>query len=152
MKRFLVPLVLVMALVIPSQAAAGTRGYTGAVETGGTLSFKLKSRKGKKKILRRTFTFGAIPIQCAAGPSTAGAQLTFTMKVNEKGKFGARAIDQEGGGSSLRVKGKLKRKGRRAGGTIRIFGETPLEDGTTGTECDTGKLSWAAKRTPEGTV
>ena len=146
MKRFLVPLVLVIALAIPAQAAAGTRSYEGGVESGGTLSFEVKKKRKKKTSKVKRFEFGQVNIQCAAGPATTSGLLTDPMKVTKKGKFGVRATNEDGT-SNLRVKGKLKQKGKKAGGTIRVFGETPLDDGTTGTACDTGKLKWAAKRT-----
>ena len=41
MKKLLIPAVLAVALVLPAQAAAKTKHYTGAVSPSGSISFKV---------------------------------------------------------------------------------------------------------------
>ena len=143
MQRILLPLVLalVFALALPAHAAAATRGYSGGLEPSGELSFDLKHKRGVKTV--KDFAFAAVPVDCAEGTSTTSGHLTFGMRLEGK-EFGTRADD--GQGSRLRVSGKLKQRGKRAEGKLRIHGEVPTEDGARGTSCDTGALLWDAAR------
>ena len=47
-------------------------------------------------------------------------------------------------GGQAKVKGTVNRSGSK--GTLRLTGTVVFEDETTGTGCDTGKLSWTATR------
>jgi hypothetical protein len=145
MKRILVPLVLVVAIALPVQAAAGTRHYSGAVDPAGTVDFDVKKKrkkgKGKGKVKKvKDFAFLQVPIKCVTGAATTSGHLNFGMKI-ERGQFKGSGIF---GGSNLRVKGTVSRGGST--GTIRVFGNVPLDDESVGVDCDTGVLDWSAAR------
>ncbi|MGH2992430.1 MAG: hypothetical protein ACRDL1_02710 [Solirubrobacterales bacterium] len=143
MKRILVPLALVVALALPVQAAAGTRHYSGAVDPAGTVDFdvKKKRKQGKGKVKKvKDFAFLQVPINCVTGAATTSGHLNFGMKI-EQGRFKASGIF---GGSNLRVKGTVS--GGGSTGTIRVFGNVPLDDESVGVDCDTGVLDWSAAR------
>jgi hypothetical protein len=148
MKR-IVPAVLVVALMLPAHAAASRRDYSGAVDAAsGTIEFTLKKRKATKKRPKTTsvrrFSFDAVPVTCEGALGTTTGHLKFGMRVIDK-RFGARGADDEG--SNVRVKGTLKQKGKRVVGTLRLFGDVPLDpDARRGANCATGKLRWTAQR------
>ena len=149
MKR-IVAAVLVLALALPAHAAAAKRDYTGAVEAAsGSIEFTLKKKKKKGKKGKtqtvKDFEFRNIPISCTDTTGTTSGRLTFGMRVRKK-KFEAAADDGEG--SNLNVKGTLKQKGKRITGTLRVFGDVPLDPAgeQRGTGCATGELEWDAAR------
>jgi hypothetical protein len=144
-RRVLIPAALAVALTIPAGAAASTHGYSGTVDPSGTLSFKVKKKHGKTRV--RAFRFEQIPVTCDAGADTTFGKLEFAIDVKRK-KFHAVAVHRPDGseGSTLKLRGKLTDKGRRATGTIRVFGSPPLESGNTGVNCHTGKRPWSAER------
>ena len=149
MKRIVLA-VLVLALAVPANAAAGKHTYSGAFEAAsGSIAFKLKKTKAtkrkRKKTTVRRFAFREVPVTCEGASGTTTGHLTFGMPVIKK-RFGASADD--GNGSNVRVKGTLKQKGKRTVGTLRVFGDVPLDpEGTErGTNCATGKLAWEARR------
>ena len=149
MKR-IVPAVLVLTLALPATATASKRTYSGAIDAAsGSIEFTLKKRKATKRKPKRTsvrnFTFFDVPLTCDAGPATTSGRLTFGMRVAQK-EFSADADD--GAGSNLHVEGTLKQRERRTVGTLRVFGEVPLDpDGVQrGANCDTGELGWQAVR------
>jgi hypothetical protein len=141
MQRILLPLALAVALTLPADAMAAKRAYAGGIEPSGELSFKLKQKRDRETI--KNFAFTQVPIDCAEGAKTTTGHLTFGIRLEGK-EFGARADNDEG--SRLRVSGKLKQRGKRARGKIRIHGAVPTDDGATGTSCDTGILRWGTSR------
>jgi hypothetical protein len=145
MRRMILPAALVTALTLAlagPASAASTRVYIGDVAPSGTVGFELKPKKGKngkKKV--KDFTFLDVPIVCDEGDNEASGQITFKMKVKQK-KFEGEAAADAGG--ELQVAGTVRKRGSE--GNLRVSGSAPLDDGTTGTNCDTGKLSWNADR------
>jgi len=142
MRRIIVPAVLALALsvALAGPAAAKTKSYAGEVAGGGTVGFELKkARSGKKKV--KGFTFRSVPIECAEGANTVNGKLTFRMKVVQK-QFTGTAESESGG--RVRVEGTVLSGG--SNGTLRVFGSLALDDGTIGTDCDTGTLDWSADK------
>ena len=146
MKRLLVYLALVLALVLPAQASARQREYDGVITPSGELGFKVKFKKGEKPKVKG-FTFFDVPINCDGGPNTTFGKVTGGLKVRKK-RFGAELTNDEGT-SHLQVAGTVSK--RASSGTIRVFGAVPLEDPPTdppvvGSNCETGVLNWTATR------
>ena len=139
MRRTITATVLAVAAaaVVAAPAAAGTKRHSGTIAAGGTVKFKLEKKEGVKKV--RGFRFDAVPITCAEGTGTAEGKITFPVKLDGK-RFKVLAGSSLGG--QAKVKGKVSRSGSE--GTLRITGTVVLDDDSTGTECDTGKLSWTA--------
>lgn len=138
MKKFVIPAVLALALVIPTQATAKTKHYTGTVSPGGTIGFKVAQKRHSKKKSVSAFNFAGIPVTCGEGPKTTHGFVSFPVKLN-KGKFNI-AASSSVTGATLEVHGNL------AAGTIHISGNVPIDPSGTGTNCDSGILSWTAHR------
>ena len=140
MRKFLIPAVLSVALVLPASAAAKTKHYTGTVAPGGTIGFNLKITKKKGKKPRRTisgFTFSGVPVNCADGPHTTRGFVSFPVKF--RGGFNIKASSSVTG-ATLEIHGNL------GAGTIHVAGNVPIDPSGTGTNCDSGVLSWTAQR------
>ena len=138
MRKFVIPAVLALALVVPAQAAAKTKHYTGTVTPGGTIGFKVVQKKHSKKKSVSGFNFAGIPVTCAEGAKTTHGFVSFPVKLN-KGNFNIVASSSVTG-ATLEIHGSL------AAGTIHIAGNVPVDPSGTGTNCDTGTLSWTAHR------
>jgi hypothetical protein len=139
-KRFLAPLILVLALALPVQAVAGSKKYSGAVTPSGTVSFKIKKKKhGKKKV--RGVHFNNVPITCDEGTGTTTANLGNAGRLKDK-QFAVHA--DNGAGATLDTAGAVA--GKSASGRVLIQGKVPLDSGGTGTNCDTDVLDWTASR------
>jgi hypothetical protein len=136
--RKVIPAVLALALVIPAQATAKTKHYTGTVSPGGTIGFKVVQKRHSKKKSVSAFNFAGIPVTCAEGPKTTHGFVSFPVKLN-KGKFNISASSSVTG-ATLEVHGNL------AAGTIQVSGNVPVDPSGTGTNCDSGILSWTAHR------
>jgi hypothetical protein len=138
-RKFLVPAVLALALVVPAQAAAKKpKHYTGTVTPSGTIGFKVTQKKHSKKKSVSAFNFNGIPVNCADGPHTTHGFVSFPVKLN-KGKFNIVASSTVTG-ATLDVHGNL------AAGTIHVAGNVPIDPTGTGTTCDSGVLNWTAHR------
>jgi hypothetical protein len=136
--RKVIPAVLALALVIPAQATAKTKHYTGTVSPGGTIGFKVVQKRHSKAKSVSAFNFAGIPVTCAEGPKTTHGFVSFPVKLN-KGKFNISASSSVTG-ATLEVHGNL------AAGTIQVSGNVPVDPSGTGTNCDSGILSWTAHR------
>jgi hypothetical protein len=136
--RKVIPAVLALAIVIPAQATAKTKHYTGTVSPGGTIGFKVVQKRHSKKKSVSAFNFAGIPVTCAEGPKTTHGFVSFPVKLN-KGKFNISASSSVTG-ATLEVHGNL------AAGTIHVSGNVPVDPSGTGTNCDSGILSWTAHR------
>jgi len=138
-KKLLIPAVLAVALVLPAQAAAKTKHYVGAVSPSGSISFNVVQKKHSKKKSVQGLSFSGVPVNCADGPATTHGDVTFPVKLHKNGSFNISASSSVTG-ASLQVSGNL------AAGTIHVSGNVPLEPSGTGSDCDTGVLSWTAAR------
>jgi hypothetical protein len=137
-KKLIVPLVLGAALLIPGQAVAKNKHYVGAVSPSGSIGFNVVQKKHSKKKSVKGFTFSGVPVSCADGPATTHGDVTFPVKLHKNGSFNISASSSVTG-ASLQVSGNL------SAGTIHVSGNVPL-DASTGSDCDSGVLSWTAHR------
>jgi hypothetical protein len=140
LKRLLVPLVLVIALALPGQAVAGTKSYSGTVSPSGSISFKVKKKHKKKKV--KALKFSQLPITCDQGSTTASADVGNAGRLKHK-EFSFHGTNPSGT-ATLDAVGKVTSSG--ASGAVQIQGDVFLDNGTTGTNCDTGALSWTASK------
>jgi hypothetical protein len=139
MKKFLLPAVLAVALVVPAQAVAKKpKHYAGTVSPSGTIGFKVTQKKHSKRKSVSGFNFAGIPVNCADGPHTTHGFVSFPVKLN-KGNFNISASSSVTG-ATLVVHGNL------AAGTIQVSGNLPIDPTGTGSNCDSGVLSWTAHR------
>ncbi|HEY6638301.1 MAG TPA: hypothetical protein VIZ61_11520 [Solirubrobacterales bacterium] len=139
MKRFLVPAILAVALVLPAQAVAKKpKHYTGTVTPAGTIGFKVVQKRHSKEKRVASFRFSGVPVTCAAGANTTFGVVSTPVKL-KKGKFNIVALNNITG-AKLEIHGNLKR------GTLRVSGNVPIEPGGQGTSCDSGVLGWTAHR------
>jgi hypothetical protein len=139
MKKFLLPAALAVALVVPAQAVAKKpKHYTGAVTPAGTIGFKVTQKKHSKQKNVAGFNFSGIPVNCDDGAHTTHGFVSFPAKLN-KGKFNINASSSVTG-ATLQVQGNL------AAGTIHVSGNLPIDPSGTGSNCDSGVLSWTAHR------
>jgi hypothetical protein len=146
-RKFLVPVVLAVALVLPTEAAAKTTTthYTGAVSPSGTIGFnfvktvkKKKGHKKKKRLSVNSFQFSGVPVTCSDGAHTAHGIVTFAVPL-VGGSFTIQA-------SSTVTGAKLVVQGNLAAGTIQVSGNTAIEPSGTASNCDSGVLNWTAQR------
>jgi hypothetical protein len=138
LRKFVIPAVLALALVVPAQAAAKSKHYTGTVTPGGTIGFKVVQKKHSKKKSVAGFNFAGIPVTCAEGAKTTHGFVSFPVKL-KNGNFNIVASSSVTG-ATLEIHGSL------TAGTIHIAGNVPIDPSGTGTNCDTGTLSWTAHR------
>ena len=139
MKKLLIPAVLAVALVLPAQAAAKTKHYVGAVSPSGSISFNVVQKKHSKKKSVQGLSFSGVPVNCADGPATTHGDVTFPVKLHKNGSFNISASSSVTG-ATLQVSGNL------SAGTIHVSGNVPLDPSGTGSDCDSGVLSWTAAR------
>jgi hypothetical protein len=138
-RKFLMAAVLALALVLPAQAVAKKpKHYTGTVTPSGTIGFKVTQKKHSKKKSVSGFNFAGIPVTCADGAHTTHGFVSFPVKLN-KGKFNIVASSTVTG-ATLEVHGNL------AAGTIHVAGNVPIDPTGTGSNCDSGVVSWTAHR------
>ena len=142
MRKILIAAVLSVALVLPAQAAAKAKHYTGTVSPSGTIGFNVvtkKKKKGKKKPKPQVkgFNFAGVPVTCDEGAKTAHGFVSFPVKL-VGGNFNI--VAESSTGARLEVHGNL------ATGTISLTGNVAIEPSGTGTNCQSGVLSWTAHR------
>jgi hypothetical protein len=142
MRKFVIPVVLAMALVVPAQAAAKTKHYTGTVSPAGTVGFKVTQKRHSKKKRVSGFNFAGIPVNCADGSHTTHGFVSFPVNV-KKGRFNIVASSSVTG-ATLEVHGNL------GAGTIRVAGNVPIDPAGQGTNCDSGVLPWTVHRSGGG--
>jgi hypothetical protein len=138
MKRLLVSILLVLALVLPGTALGGSFFYKGPLQGGANnagIAFRIKFKNHKpRKVLRiEFFNVAAPPCYYSYGPVAPG------WKVNRKNKFHG-TLQFNGGNATASVTGKVKsprNHWRKVVGTFRAHGPS---------SCDTGTLNYVAKR------
>jgi hypothetical protein len=138
---------LALALALPASAGAAdlNAGAVTAARGGApdlSVSFTVRSRNGKPKQVKK-FVANGIPFTCddgSSGTTTEPARLGKKMKVNDKRKFHGRA--NIGAGVTMKVRGKVRKKGR-ARGTVRLFGPEATDPTVT---CDSGAVGWRVRR------
>jgi hypothetical protein len=141
-RRILLCVVLIVALALPTQAIASTKSYGGGFDPSGSLSFKVKKKKHKKKRVIK-FLFQGVPMTCDDGAHTTSGLLTFAMKVKKGSFHGDASFNNQ---ATLVVQGELS--GSSASGALQAIGALPIDggDGAAGTNCDTGVRPWSAAR------
>ena len=133
-------LTLGMALLAPA-ATASSKSYAGTVSPSGTVNFRVKTKQqnGKKVRTVPNFHFDAVPVTCDDGAHTTRGNVTFSVRLNKQKKFNIKA-ENSATGASLNIHGSVA--GKTATGTLHVSGDVPIETGSTGSNCDSGKLSW----------
>jgi hypothetical protein len=139
MRKFLVPLGVVVALAIPAQAVAKTKHYAGTVTPSGTIGFNVIQKPHKKAKRVGSFRFDGIPVTCSDGAHVAHGIITFQVKLRKNKTFTFNASNSSTG-STAKVNGSL------SAGTLELGGAVVIETGTTGTNCSSGVLNWTAAR------
>jgi hypothetical protein len=137
-RKFLIPAVLSVALVLPAQAAAKAKHYTGTVSPSGTINFKVTQKRHSKKKNVSGFNFFGLPLNCADGAHTTHGFVSFPVKL-KGGNFNIFASSSVTG-ATLEIHGSLP------AGTIHIAGNVPIDPSGQGSNCDSGVLSWTAHR------
>lgn len=154
-RKGIILLVLVAALVVPAQAAAKSkpfRPYRGTVIPSGTLNFNLQTLpfgKHHKRKYVENFTFYA-PMTCEDGAHTAYVYLLQSIRL-KSGQFNIN-VTSPTGGATVQAHGNVGRTA--ASGTLSVSGTAvPIVDRppsatglATGTNCATGVLNWTAAR------
>jgi hypothetical protein len=139
MKRTLIA-VAVLALALPVFAFASSARYNGAIDDGGTMTFKLVKRDGQKKV--KGFAWADATINCLKVGQTTYSGTFFTMKV-EDGEFQGTGFNDAGTGK-VKITGELRRHGK-ARGTIKAKGTINTAKGTEA-GCRTGEDDWHAEK------
>jgi len=136
--RLVAPIALVaIALAGIAPAAASGASYTGSFPNGGTMSFNAVTKHGKIVRVKR-FSWSGVPVSCLQGDSSYTAQLPVSMSVLSRA-FSAQALGTD---LTQSVTGHFRDRGRKASGTLNVFGVLGLSR----TGCSTGKLAWSAAR------
>jgi hypothetical protein len=138
LRKFLIPALLALALVLPAQAAAKTKRYSGTVSPSGTIAFKVVQKKHSKNKRVTSFRFAGVPLTCTDGAHTSSGVVDFPVKLKE-GRFKIVAISNVTG-ASLEIHGNLRN------GTIELAGDVAIDPIGTGSTCTSGVLSWTAHR------
>lgn len=129
---------------MPASVGAATKEYTGTIDGGGTVNFKIKKTKNGSKV--KDFQFATFPVDCTGGPNTASGHVTFSPKVKHK-KFEIHAVagNPQNPDARLDITGKLT-SGGNAEGTIKVDGsnlevDTPPDSHD---NCTSEKADWTA--------
>lgn len=131
------------ALLLAAPAAAKTREYQGPIGPSGAISFAVKGKKNRAKVV--DLEWFRLPVECGRKDKEDSSTGTLTFEVPvEDGKFDAYAVY----GNKNRPKAEAIIKGRingdRAHGTIIVRGsKLPVNDAGIG-NCDSGKHPWNA--------
>jgi hypothetical protein len=120
MKRYLITVAAVLALLVPAVAAASVKHFSGPVVPSGSVSFTAMTRPAKVVKVRPGFTFTHIPMTCDQGPETVSGNFDFAMRVKHRHFHGTGIYT---GGGRVAVAGTFTHHGRKANGTISISGD-----------------------------
>jgi hypothetical protein len=136
--------VLCLALLAPAAALGKSLFKTGKYKGGDRHHyFRIGFTAGSTKVKGLTFRLNKLPGRCNNGGTLSGTQVPYAIpgaKIGKKGVFKFDLVNKpQYVRSMVSIRGKLK--GSKVSGTFR------LELGPTkGTSCDSGKLSWSARR------
>jgi hypothetical protein len=146
MKRISICAAATAGLLIPAAALAAASVYKGGFDPSGKLKFKVASHHGKKVIPANRFRFTRFPLSCRTGDETTSGHLMAAIKV-KRSRFHKRLFASDSGlDATLRLQGKLKHRGHRAVGTMRISGsDVPVDNGPPA-DCHSGEVPWKARR------
>ncbi len=144
MKRAVLPLAVALAILLPSEALAGTSTLKGKLETTtgeGRVAFELKRKaNGTRKVLH--WRWRDLPIECAEGSRMhTGEFLDGGLRVSEERSFYGRGLYQENPNNVAEVSGSFPESWRNAEGTFEVSGDT-----SQGTGCKSGVVDWTARR------
>ena len=144
MKRAVLPLALVLAILLCAEAPAATpKTLKGDLETGGRVAFELKrTAGGQRKVVR--WRWKNLPITCAKGKSVKhdGVFQRYPLKVEKDRSFEGRAVRKPPQKGFAEVNGSFASDSwKRASGTFQVSGDT-----SQGTKCESGVVNWTAKR------
>lgn len=144
MKKYAIAsLATVVALVLPATVGAAAKTYSGTVEPGGTIQFKVKKTNNGKKV--KPTLFLNVPADCTSGDETVSGNVPVPGKV-QGGEFQINAV-VTGFDSKLKITGEIN--GDSADGTIRVHGSEVLANGESERQqCDTGTVDWSAEKVP----
>jgi hypothetical protein len=132
--------VTVGALVLAPPAAAKKRDYQGPIGPSGAISFTVKGKGDRAKVL--DLEWYRLPVKCGKKEDVSTASLNYAVPV-EDGKFEASAVlgPKRKPKAEAIIKGRIN--GDRARGSIIVRGsKLPISDGTG--KCDSGKRPWNA--------
>lgn len=154
MKWTMAGLVLVAALLVPAGAAGDREAYTaGATQAGAAqarggccevedVRFVVGFRNGKPRQIKR-FRFHGLQTPCAQGILDVRGKKR-RIRINRRNRFGGLVRYDEGG--RVRIRGKVRRRGRVVVGTLRARGSfRNPSNGELWTLCDSGAVSWRAQ-------
>ncbi len=131
----------VCALALAAPAAAKTRDYKGPIGPSGAISFGVKGKGDRTKVVE--LEWFRLPVECGRKDDTSSGALTFPVKVKDR-KFSAYAVygNKNHPKAEAIIRGKIN--GSRAHGSIIVRGsKLPVNDAGTG-DCDSGKHPWNA--------
>jgi hypothetical protein len=131
-----------LALSLPAGASASVRTLRGKLDGGGTVRFELKrTENGTRKIANwRWRNFRVVCDNETAG-YLDGQFNPPALRVRSDRSFYGEALRDDGKGSATLYGEFPEGSWRRSSGTFQIEGTTPV-----GTNCETGAVSWSAKR------
>jgi hypothetical protein len=137
---------LTLALLLPAAALGKAVFRTGKYRGTDGAHLKIAFIAGRSDVRDLMFSLKRMPDTCTTGGTLSGSQVPYDIPELPIGKKGVFKLSAESNPmyvpTKVMIRGTLK--GSAASGSFRLtYG--PLEDGTT---CDTGKLSWTAKRRP----
>jgi hypothetical protein len=135
-------LALVGGLAVASPASAATHTFKGKLATGGHVAFELKKNKRRiRKVI--DWRWHDLPLRCE-NQSTHEHDGHFGkpwMRVDQKLQFGDERLNENPDfPNSASVAGGFPENWRHAEGTLQVVGKFTWGD------CDSGVVSWAAKR------
>lgn len=130
-----------LTLATAAPAAAKTREYQGPIGPSGAISFAVKGKRDRAKVL--DLAWYRLPVDCGRRDDTSTGTLTYKVAV-EEGKFAANAVygNPKHPKAEAIIRGRIN--GERAHGTIIVRGsKLPVNDAGVG-DCDSGKHRWNA--------
>jgi hypothetical protein len=127
LKRRLVIISLVAALVLPAVAWASRRHFAGLIEPHGHIAFvaRIDDSTGKVVRIKRGLTFKRVRVRCDSGRERISGEFETAIPVSHR-QFSAPAMYE--GGGTVTVEGTFRRHAHRALGTIEVSGDFTLPE------------------------